>query len=142
MDKTKEHKIISPISSFETAQLNQSDWTGVWITDNHDKDYTPAPMLRKSFIAQDDIQQARLYVSAAAYYKMTLNGKSITSSHLNPGFTHYDKRNLYNTYDVTSQLLKGENVLSAILGNGFYNESAPVATWSYEQARWRNRPRI
>lgn len=44
-DKTKEHKIISPISSFETAQLNQSDWTGVWITDNHDKDYTPAPML-------------------------------------------------------------------------------------------------
>lgn len=141
-DKTKEHKIISPISSFETAQLNQSDWTGVWITDNHDKDYTPAPMLRKSFIAQDDIQQARLYVSAAAYYKMTLNGKSITSSHLNPGFTHYDKRNLYNTYDVTSQLLKGENVLSAILGNGFYNESAPVATWSYEQARWRNRPRM
>ena len=73
---------------------------------------------------------------------MTLNGKSITSSHLNPGFTHYDKRNLYNTYDVTSQLLKGENVLSAILGNGFYNESAPVATWSYEQARWRNRPRM
>ena len=69
-DKTKEHKIISPISSFETAQLNQSDWTGVWITDNHDKDYTPAPMLRKSFIAQDDIQQARLYVSAAAYYKI------------------------------------------------------------------------
>jgi len=59
-------------------------------------------MLRKSFIAQDDIQQARLYVSAAAYYKMTLNGKSITSSHLNPGFTHYDKRNLYNTYDVTT----------------------------------------
>ena len=141
-DRTKEHKIISPISSFETAQLNQSDWTGVWITDNHDKDYTPAPMLRKSFIAQDDIQQARLYVSAAAYYKMTLNGKSITSSHLNPGFTHYDKRNLYNTYDVTSQLLKGENVLSAILGNVFYNESAPVATWSYEQARWRNRPRM
>ncbi len=141
-DKTKEHKIISPISSFETAQLNQSDWTGVWITDNHDKDYTPAPMLRKSFIVQDDIQQARLYVSAAAYYKMTLNGKSITLSHLNPGFTHYDKRNLYNTYDVTSQLLKGENVLSAILGNGFYNESAPVATWSYEQARWRNRPRM
>ena len=38
-DRTKEHKIISPISSFETAQLNQSDWTGVWITDNHDIDY-------------------------------------------------------------------------------------------------------
>ena len=54
-DKTKRHKITSPISSFETAQLNQSDWTGAWITDNHDKDYMPAPMLRKSFIAQDEI---------------------------------------------------------------------------------------
>ena len=141
-DKTGDHKITSPISSFETAQINQSDWTGVWITDNHDKDYPSAPMLRKSFTTQEKIQQARLYVSAAAYYKMTLNGQLITSSHLNPGFTHYDKRNLYNTYDVTSLLLTGENVLSAVLGNGFYNEAAPVATWSYEQARWRNRPRM
>lgn len=99
-------------------------------------------MLRKSFTTQEKIQQARLYVSAAAYYKMTLNGQPVTSSHLNPGFTHYDKRNLYNTYDVTSLLHTGENVLSAVLGNGFYNEAAPVATWSYEQARWRNRPRM
>lgn len=141
-DKTGDHKITSPISSFETAQINQSDWTGVWITDNHDKDYSSAPMLRKSFTTQEKIQQARLYVSAAAYYKMTLNGQPVTSSHLNPGFTHYDKRNLYNTYDVTSLLHRGENVLSAVLGNGFYNEAAPVATWSYEQARWRNRPRM
>ena len=141
-DKTGNHKITSPISSFETAQINQSDWTGVWITDNHDKDYPSAPMLRKSFTTQEKIQQARLYVSAAAYYKMTLNGQPVTSSHLNPGFTHYDKRNLYNTYDVTSLLHTGENVLSAVLGNGFYNEAAPVATWSYEQARWRNRPRM
>lgn len=141
-DKTGYHKITSPISSFETAQINQSDWTGVWITDNHDKDYPSAPMLRKSFTTQEKIQQARLYVSAAAYYKMTLNGQPVTSSHLNPGFTHYDKRNLYNTYDVTSLLHTGENVLSAVLGNGFYNEAAPVATWSYEQARWRNRPRM
>lgn len=141
-DKTGNHKITSPISSFETAQINQSDWTGVWITDNHDKDYPSAPMLRKSFTTQEKIQQARLYVSAAAYYKMTLNDQPVTSSHLNPGFTHYDKRNLYNTYDVTSLLHTGENVLSAVLGNGFYNEAAPVATWSYEQARWRNRPRM
>lgn len=136
-------QIQSPVGSFETAKMNSKDWSATWITDNHDKDYTPAPMLRKSFLLKSiDIEQIRLYVSAAGYYKMGVNGKPVTTSHLNPGYTHYDKRNLYNTYDVTKLVSNGENVLSAVLGNGFYNEAASVATWSFEQARWRNRPRM
>lgn len=43
---------------------------------------------------------------------------------------------------MTGLLVPGENVLSAVLGNGFYNEDAPVATWDFENARWRDRARM
>lgn len=142
-DKSGKRKVISPVSYFETAMMNQKDWHAQWITDEYDKDYNPAPMLRKSFrVNQSMIDKARLYVSAAAYCVMKLNGKSVSNSLLNPGYTHYDKRNLYSVSDVTSLIKSGENVLSAVLGNGFYNEIAPVGPWDFDKARWRNRARM
>ena len=142
-DKNGKRKVISPVSSFDTAMMNQKDWHGQWITDEYEKDYNPAPMLRKSFRANKGvINKARLYVSAAAYCVMKLNGKPVSNSLLNPGYTHYDKRNLYSVSDVTSLIKSGENVLSAVLGNGFYNEIAPVGPWEFEKARWRNRARM
>ena len=45
-------------------------------------------------------------------------------------------------HDVTDRLREGENVLSAVLGSGFYNAIQPVATWSFEVARWRGRARM
>lgn len=135
--------VISPVDSFETAKMNQKEWLGNWITDGHDKDFDPAPMLRKSFVVNNkEVIQARLFMSAAAYCKMEINGSPVSASLLNPGYTHYDKRNLYSVFDVTSLLGAGENVLSAVVGNGFYNEIAPVATWDFEKARWRNRARM
>ncbi len=47
--------VVSPVDSFETAFGDASDWTGRWITDKHDKQFAPAPMLRKSFVAGADI---------------------------------------------------------------------------------------
>ncbi|MBC5617189.1 family 78 glycoside hydrolase catalytic domain [Alistipes sp. cv1] len=134
--------VVSPVDSFETAQADLSGWTARWITDGHDKRFAAAPMLRKSFDVTGEVRDARLYMSAAAYGKMRLNGKPVTPNRLEPGYTHYDKRNLYGTYDVTGLLVPGENVLSAVLGNGFYNEDAPVATWDFENARWRDRARM
>lgn len=43
---------------------------------------------------------------------------------------------------MTKLLRSGENVVAAVLGNGFYNEIAPVATWDFEDARWRDRARM
>lgn len=115
---------------------------GEMVTDRHDKNFAPSPMLRKSFTVKDGVREARLYMSAAAYGKMTVNGEPVTENKLEPGYTHYDKRNLYATYDVTKLLRPGENVVAAVLGNGFYNEIAPVATWDFEDARWRDRARM
>ena len=134
--------IVSAIDSFETAKMNYSDWDAQWITDSNDKEFGPAPMFRKTFTIDKNILSAKLYVSAAAYYKLYLNGEVTDEIKLDPGYTHYDKRNLYTTYDVTKFLRKGENVVATVLGNGFYNESAPVATWDFEKARWRDRAKM
>ena len=37
-----------------------------------------------------------------------------------PGWTDYKKRVHYHTYDVTDRVKKGDNVLGAILGDGWY----------------------
>lgn len=126
-------------STFETAKMSPSDWQTQWITDSCDREFEPAPMLRTTFTLDALPKQARAYVSAAGYYVMWINGQRVGDSHMDPGYTHYDKRNLYATYDATPLLKKGENVISAVLGNGFYNCQSK-AVWNFETARWRNRP--
>lgn len=138
----KGKKTVSSIEYFETAKMDGSDWVAGWITDNHAKSHGQAPMFRKSFKIDKEIVSARVYISAAAYYKLFINGREPGTEKLDPGYTHYDKRNLYTTIDVTDQLRRGENVAAAVLGNGFYNEDAPVATWDFEKARWRDRAKM
>lgn len=130
------------VQTFETAFLSDTSWQAKWISDSNDKEFAPAPMLRKSFNIGKDVDKARLYISAAAYYKLKINGKSAGPLTLDPGYTDYSKRNLYSTIDVTDLLSQGENVLAAVLGNGFYNEIEPVATWDFEKAHWRGRARM
>ncbi len=129
----------SETATFETAKMQPHHWNASWITDKNDKGFEPAPMLRKKFPLDKIPSKARAYVSAAGYYALYINGKRVGDSHMDPGYTHYDKRNLYSTYDVTPLLKKGENTIAAVLGNGFYNCQSK-AVWDFETARWRNRP--
>lgn len=132
----------SPVAKFSTGAFRMSDWSAEWITDECDKDEYRSPMLRKAFSVNKDVRSAKLYFSAAAYAKATLNGHQMANAMLEPGYTAYDRRNLYTMYDVTSQIRKGENVLAAVLGNGFYNAIQHVGTWGFENARWRGRARF
>ncbi len=134
--------ITSGIEHFRTAFMNRSDWKAVWITDDKDKDAESAPMFRKEFDAGEEIRSARIYVSACAYAEVRLNGEKISNAFLDPGFTRYDKRNLYTVTEVADKLREGANVLSVVLGNGFYNEIHRLATWDFEKALWRNRARF
>lgn len=132
---------ISETASFELGKGENAEWKAKWITDDKDKEYEPAPMFRKSFTVDKSVKSARLYVSAAGYYEMFINGKRVGENFLDPGYTHFDKRNLYVTHDVTELLQNGDNALAAVLGNGWYNEQS-VAVWNFHEARWRNRPRM
>jgi len=104
-------------------------------------EFKPSPLFRKTFSVTKKIKNARLYISAAGYYEVFLNGKKVGNHLLDPGYTHFDKRMLYVTHDVTKLINPKNNCFSAVLGNGWYNIQS-LAVWNFDQAEWRNRPRL
>lgn len=82
-----------------------------------------APLVRKSFLVSTEIKSATLFISGLGHYEAFVNGQKIGNSFLAPGWTSYDKTVLYNTYDLTDKLKRGENALGVLLGNGFYHVS-------------------
>jgi alpha-L-rhamnosidase len=78
------------------------------------------PYLRKQFTLQKDIASAIICISGLGQYELHINGQKVGNNFLTPGWTNYLKVCLYNTYDVTAQLKKGENAIGVIAGNGFY----------------------
>lgn len=90
--------------------------------DNYKK--TPTlPLFRKVFTIKKPIHNATLFVTGLGHYEASVNGNRIGNAFLSPGWTHYDKTVLYNTYDITKKLSVGQNAIGVILGNGFYNIS-------------------
>jgi len=79
------------------------------------------PQFRKTFHINKKLHSATLSISGLGHYEAYINGEKAGESFLAPGWSDYDKTILYNTYDVTKLLREGENVLGAIVGNGFYN---------------------
>ncbi len=87
----------------------------------------PAVYIRRTLTLLKAVGRARLYVTALGSYRVFLNGTRVGNNVLTPGFTDYRKRVLYQVYDVTSLLAKGNNAISAILGDGWYG--SPL-TWA------------
>jgi len=81
---------------------------------------TPAPYLRRPFWLDRPVASARLYVTALGLYEARLNGRRVGDAVLAPGWTDYARRIPYQTYDVTRLLNQGDNVVGAILADGWY----------------------
>jgi alpha-L-rhamnosidase len=80
----------------------------------------PAAYMRKVFRSSKRVRSAHLYATALGAYRMFLNGNRIGEDLLTPGVTDYRKRVNYQTYDVTARITRGDNVLAAILGDGWF----------------------
>jgi alpha-L-rhamnosidase len=134
----------SNIARWEMGLLHPEDWKAKWVephqrpvqkekklsiqealnwaSDRKDRTYeelNPCPMLRKQFTAGSQIKSARIYATAHGIYSIELNGNRI-SNEFAPDFTAYDKYLQVQTYDVTDQLVPGNNVIGAILADGWY----------------------
>ena len=120
-------------ASIELGLLSNADWLGQWIghpdTTKNSNDISPnqsnlatPQYLRKPFIINKPIKHARLYISAKGIFKPYLNGQEVAPNDVMlPGWTPYDTRIESLTYDVTSMLTQGENVLGASLAGGWYS---------------------
>jgi alpha-L-rhamnosidase len=128
-------------ASWEMGLLSPQDWQGQWIGRTTDTNSLPAPMLRRAFTLEGKIKQARAYICGLGYYELHLNGKKIGDHLLDPGYTRYDRRALYVTYDVTDALRRGKNAVGVILGNGWYNVQTR-AVWDFHKAPWRAAPKL
>jgi alpha-L-rhamnosidase len=77
--------------------------------------------LRKAFALTRRVVRARAYASGLGLYELHVNGHRVGNDLFAPGWTDYDTRVQYQVYDVTALLHEGENVVGAILGNGWFS---------------------
>ena len=126
---------------FETAYLDPGEWSGKWITHTEDIGAKPAPMFRKVLQVSKKLKKATAYVAGAGYHDLYINNRKVSDTFLQPGYTRFDRRTLYVTYDITPFLEEGSNGMGVILGNGWYNVQT-VAVWYFEKSPWRKTPRL
>ena len=111
----------SETALFEMGLLDASEWKAKWIEMKGDTNrYSPSPHFRKDFTIGRNIQKAVAYVTSHGFYELHINGKKVGEQVLTPGWTSYGKRLQYQVYDVTSQVIKGNNTIGAFLGDGWY----------------------
>ena len=92
------------------GMLQPSDWKAQWIgfDEEHHGDpergesfLPPAVYLRRKFAVGGVVRRATIYATALGTFDLYLNGRRLTESFFNPGWTDYTKRVYYRTYDVT-----------------------------------------
>jgi len=113
----RQNECWSEVVFWETGLLGET-WTAEWITPGLET--TACPLMRTTFSISKSVRSARIYVTALGLYELELNGVKVGDALFTPGWTAYNKRLQYQTYDITDFLSSGINVVGAILGNGWY----------------------
>jgi alpha-L-rhamnosidase len=120
------------------ANAQDGGWSAQWIREDRppyaDEEAffgdDPAPLLRKEFdTGGRKIKRATVRVTGLGYYELYVNGKRVGDHELDPGWTVYDKRVFYSTFDVTKAMRRGRNAAGIILGNGWRNP-LPLRMWN------------
>lgn len=126
-------------ASFGVGLLVQTDWTALWISARDDHAFTtkeniqnfthdpkrgqivltPAKYFRQVFQAPQ-IARATLYATALGVYTLEVNGRRVSDERLAPGWSAYQRRIHYQTYDVTKLVREGKNAIGATLADGWY----------------------
>lgn len=108
---------------WEMGILNQDEWVAEWITPKlitEDTELQACPMFRRDFEIRKSIKKARIYATSLGLYYLELNGHRVGDWLLTPGWTSYNNRLQYQTYDVTSLIKEGKNAIGAVVGVGWY----------------------
>ncbi|MFC4778796.1 family 78 glycoside hydrolase catalytic domain [Paenibacillus sp. GCM10023252] len=104
---------------WETGIRSSAEWQADWITGElQDKDN--AHYMRREVKVSRPLASARIYATALGLYRLYVNGEPIDDTLFAPGWTSYNNRLQVQAYEVTGHLADGDNVLGAMLGNGWY----------------------
>lgn len=120
-DNQHTEPVTSEMAEFHMGFLHSSDWKAQWIIPGYKEDsLRSSPLFRKTFQTKKQILSATAYITAHGLYEAQINGHRIGDAYFTPGWTAYQKRLQYQTYDVTSLLTKGSNAIGVMLGSGWY----------------------
>lgn len=100
--------------------MTLAPWLAAMITP--EQDYDGAPRLRKEFRGEEGhgrVVSATLRATALGVYEAFINGVPVGEDVLSPGWSSYEWRLRYRTYDVTG-LVGPSTVIGVELGNGWY----------------------
>ncbi len=64
------------------------------------------PMFRRDFTLEDGIESAIIHISGLGHYELYINNNKIGDRFLSPGWTNYQKRIFYNSYDKAESICK------------------------------------
>src|ERR1035437_3566834 len=121
--------------------LAPGDWQGGWIGGDLRIEDTHAVYLRRKVNLSRRPTRATAYICGLGYYELYLNGKRVGDHVLDPAFTDFDKRVMYVTYDLTHELLSGQNAVGVILGNGWFHPITPDL-FGFQKAPWSTIPHL
>jgi alpha-L-rhamnosidase len=131
-------RVSDPVAqSLIYTGLGSADWQAQWIAryfvlpagrevpaDNpYDNRWQarPADYIRRDFSSDAQVVRGTLYVTALGLYEAYVNGARVGDDVMAPGWTDYHTRVEYQVHDVTALVRPGDNVLGAILGEGWYS---------------------
>jgi alpha-L-rhamnosidase len=105
------------------------EWKAQWIQApfSSEKDGTaldgshPMPVFRRAFALKRQPVQALLAIAGLGQYEARLNGSHVGDAVIAQAWTEYRKTITFDTYDLTANMHRGENVIGVLLGNGMYN---------------------
>jgi alpha-L-rhamnosidase len=104
---------VRVLGDFGVEPWGKLEFTGVFLP--------PVSYFRKEFGNDKPIARATLYATALGLADMYLNGHRVSDDYFTPGWTDYNKRVYYRTYDVTKQVRRGANALGAVLADGWFS---------------------
>ncbi|AJY47748.1 alpha-L-rhamnosidase [Martelella endophytica] len=100
--------------------VQRREWTAEMIAPSVDA----GQGTRQSFVAAPFTLPAgsrpMLFISALGLYRAFVNGRRVGNDLLTPGWTCYDDRIAYQSYDISDLVHEGENRIEIWLGDGWY----------------------
>ena len=134
----------SSLQTFSTGILDKDLWKAAWIEADippcpkddcmegwmimsgqvperkfPEESMNPAQYFRKEVCLSKKVKKAKAFATAHGIYLLSINGTEYGYP-LAPGYTVYEGYQEYQCYNITSSLREGENVIGAILADGWY----------------------
>jgi alpha-L-rhamnosidase len=125
-DNTWKARPISAPAEWAQAFFFDRDWANAVDGDPTRRslrtpEYGPKAInLRKEIDLSGNPETALVHITGLGSYQLFINGNKVSDDLLTPGWTEFDQRVEYQTYDVKPYLNSGTNTIGIMLGNSWW----------------------